>query len=830
MINTNLGALQTRAIAVLIPFLLASPAAAAADPTYAALRAARPTGPSFALRAATLKRGTLVVHLESGTLQLLAPVEGRSPGAVFVGHGSWTIEPLTASERRHIELQTGQAWPDRFADQFERLVVLFSDDTEAEIRKLGTPAPADPQAGPSFDEFLNHERKDWRTNFHLRCLQGARDDSPGPGHFTAFVDGAKLPRAVLAFDPTGVENVGLSSARLGGAEAGVWLNDQRTGGLLYLGHVEGEPAHAARDNWIADRYAIDTTILPGGGVRGVTEMNLHAQRGGLRFVPLTLFPNLRIRGVEALVGDAWKDVAFVQEAATEDFDAAAVLPAPVPERGTATLRVTYEGNDVLTKAGDGNFVVEARQSWYPNVGSFGTPADFALTFRHPKGFSVVSMGSAQSEALDGSNQVVKFKGRGRVAGFNYGKFKRIERADADSGLALQVYTTPGEPDIIKEINGVLDSRSGAIGVEDSIAIGDLSDPEGPAPRVAQGAVHVDASRLAEAAMADGINSARLCSTYFGKLPPGSVAITQQSQWSFGQSWPGLIFMPYLAFLDGTQRESLGLGGLGDFVDSVGLHEFAHQWFGHRVGWATYEDQWLSEGLAEYAASLVLQHTKGMAAYARYWKRSRDKILEKPTGAEVANSEAGPISMGYRLATGRSPGAYGAIVYAKGAFVAHMLRMTMRDPRSPNPDAAFIEAMKDFVATYADRNPGTRDFQHVFEKHMTPALNATGDGKLDWFFDQWVYGVEVPKYRAEIRAQKTTGDQYTLTGTLAQEGVSPSFLALVPLYADFGGGKLSRVGVVPMKGSSTIPINTTLRLPKKPEKILVNALYEVLARP
>ncbi|PYQ47057.1 MAG: hypothetical protein DMF59_19900 [Acidobacteria bacterium] len=38
------------------------------------------------------------------------------------------------------------------------------------------------------------------------------------------------------------------------------------------------------------------------------------------------------------------------------------------------------------------------------------------------------------------------------------------------------------------------------------------------------------------------------------------------------------------------------------------HEVAHEWFGHRVGWRTYRDQWLSEALAEYAAMMFVQST------------------------------------------------------------------------------------------------------------------------------------------------------------------------------------------------------------------------------
>ena len=69
---------------------------------------------------------------------------------------------------------------------------------------------------------------------------------------------------------------------------------------------------------------------------------------------------------------------------------------------------------------------------------------------------------------------------------------------------------------------------------------------------------VNTARLAESALADGVNGARIFPTYFGPLAAKHIAITQQSQWSFGQSWPSLVFMPYLAFLDSTQRQRLGL--------------------------------------------------------------------------------------------------------------------------------------------------------------------------------------------------------------------------------------------------------------------------------
>ena len=230
------------------------------------------------------------------------------------------------------------------------------------------------------------------------------------------------------------------------------------------------------------------------------------------------------------------------------------------------------------------------------------------------------------------------------------------------------------------------------------------------------------------------------------MPQTRVSITQQSQWFFGQSWPQLIYLPYLAFLDGTTRNTLGLNGVKDFVDEVGPHELAHQWWGHSVAPKTYHDEWISEGFSEFTAGLVLQQTGGWPRYNGFWERKRKAITEKGRGAAMPNNEAGPISQGFRLETWQTPGSYDSIIYSKGAYVLHMLRLMMQDRNDKqNPDVAFMAMMSDFAKSFAGRNATTADFKAIVEKHMTPNLNASGNGKVDWFFDEWVYGTAIPKY-------------------------------------------------------------------------------------
>src|SRR5262249_58412455 len=97
------------------------------------------------------------------------------------------------------------------------------------------------------------------------------------------------------------------------------------------------------------------------------------------------------------------------------------------------------------------------------------------------------------------------------------------------------------------------------------------------------------TRLTEKALVESKNSIRIYNLWFGEVPYGRIAITQQPQMNFGQSWPTLVYLPIISFFDSTQRWQLfGLdSGLTSFIQEVTPHEVAHQWWGHVVGWATY---------------------------------------------------------------------------------------------------------------------------------------------------------------------------------------------------------------------------------------------------
>ena len=113
-----------------------------------------------------------------------------------------------------------------------------------------------------------------------------------------------------------------------------------------------------------------------------------------------------------------------------------------------------------------------------------------------------------------------------------------------------------------------------------------------------------------------------------------------------------------------------------------------------------------------------------------------------------------------------------------------------------------------------------------ERHMEPVMNAGRNNTMNWFFNEWVFGSEVPKYAFDYSLKEDEGGKWLLTGKLTQSNVSEKFIMPVPVYADFDGD-LVRLGFIRMQGSSSND-GLKVRLPKKPRRVLVNGNYDVLA--
>ncbi len=783
-----------------------APAFANSDPSYRALRNAR-IAESFIVENLELKRDVGDIVFRSGTVSFPAPVLGRVSTAVFSGHGSFHLTPAVQMEADRMRLITGEA---ALNEEFESAVLVFTDDTYKELKaSLKTSAE-----GAKNEGVLRDVRRQLRRRVAAAqsmteyLLQGSDVDNldaevladlynpKAEGFFCAFIHGDKHADLRFYLRPLGAvpqilstEEVGLVSIDATGSQDGI----------LYLTHrlSEWQNGSALQDEdrriAAARRYKIQTVIGKNEHLASTATLQFEPLRDGDRILKLSLLPNLRVSKV-LLRG---KEIAFIQESRRGDGSFYLVLPDPAIQGKQQEVQIEYAGDQVIHSAGGGSFSVGARTDWYPSLNSFHDRATYDLTFRVPRRYTLVSVGKETEDTREDEFTRTRWVSDVplAVAGFNYGEFKKKEVSDG--GYDIEVYATSELPDYMK-----MASQNSAM----------------------------SPASLASSTIIDAENSMRCFRAWFGDLPFGRIAITQQPEFNFGQSWPSLVYLPLFAFLDSTQRYML-MGSntfkFTEFIDEVTPHEISHQWWGHLVGWNSYHDQWLSEGFADFSAGLFLDMAgKDHGRYLKYWERHRKVILEK-TSFGYAPNDAGPIWMGIRLDTFKTPRAYNALVYPKGAYVLHMLRYLMQD--SKTGDADFVAMTHDFTSKYAGKNASSADFQAVVEQHMKPQMDMEGNHSMNWFFGEWLYGTQVPSYHMTYRLAPDSNGKVTFTANVTQSGVDDRFRARVPIYLDFGvaGGplKLVNVGVSGNHTSEQIKVS----LPRRPKKVLLNYNFDVLAR-
>ncbi len=349
------------------------------------------------------------------------------------------------------------------------------------------------------------------------------------------------------------------------------------------------------------------------------------------------------------------------------------------------------------------------------------------------------------------------------------------------------------------------------------------------PEVALGTMGT--TGLNKKALAEAQLAVQLYTDYFGPSSFKHLQLTQQTACNFGQSWPELVWVPICYYFDTTVRHQLGMDwGDRGYWKVVTPHEVAHQWWGHTVGFNSYRDQWMSEGFADMSASLYLSMIeKNTKKFVTFWNEERDLLLERDAQGFRA-IDAGPLTMGYRTSNSRTGfDTTRRLIYPKGAYVLHMIRMMMHDNRTG--DQHFKELMQDFVKTYSGKAATTEDFKAMVEKHMTPEMDLEGNHRMDWFFNEYVYGTAIPAYKLDSSFDTGPDGDFQLALKLSQSNVDDKFRMLVPVYLEMGDGNIFFLGRARLAGNTSVEQKIPLKgLKTKPRRAMVNYYDDVLASP
>lgn len=160
------------------------------------------------------------------------------------------------------------------------------------------------------------------------------------------------------------------------------------------------------------------------------------------------------------------------------------------------------------------------------------------------------------------------------------------------------------------------------------------------------------------------------------------------------------------------------------------HEVAHQWWGQGLSWGSYHDQWLSEGLAQFASVIYLREKYGEGVYSQIMKKFSSWTRKK--------SEWGAIMLGSRISYNDFE-AYQAIVYNKAAVVLNMLKDILGED-------VFFHALREFFDRYKYTAPRSKEFFSTFEEISGEDLSV--------FFDGWFESYRLPDVKVTRLVEKT----------------------------------------------------------------------------
>jgi hypothetical protein len=204
---------------------------------------------------------------------------------------------------------------------------------------------------------------------------------------------------------------------------------------------------------------------------------------------------------------------------------------------------------------------------------------------------------------------------------------------------------------------------------------------------------------------------------------------------------------------GGGMEHQTVSSMSSFAELVLLHELVHQWYGDKITCRNWQNIWLNEGFATYGEALYTEAISGESAYKDYVLGLMQRARNAKGSIYVQNiNSISEIFNGDRS-------------YAKGGIVLHMLRGIVGD-------STFFRIMKAYAGdpALAYGTAVTEDFQRV-------AQNVSGKD-LNYFFKEWIYGENYPKYKVDWSAALQNNNRYEITMNISQTAnTNPSFFIM-----------------------------------------------------
>ncbi|HKQ98129.1 MAG TPA: M1 family aminopeptidase [Candidatus Polarisedimenticolia bacterium] len=707
----------------------------------------------------TLKRDNMVLTLADGVIYLARPVAGKVPGAYFSGTGTIKVAIPNPIDRKL--LRDDYPKP-AFEEAIAEAVLRFDDGAEKEILAAAKPG-AGAAAPPS--TWGDRLKIDFNvTSLQMDHLENALNGFAWATFFNADVR-VRDGKDWYGFASSGRNRIedAIFHERMMGSAGKRWYETismfHRPGDYDAKGNYDLLPA--ADDKDPAALRGVEMTIdIPNTKTVGIdAKLTVEALRDGLRAVRFNLINNL---------GDAWYEGGRTVKVDRVADDAGNLLPyihacndllVLLPRalsKGERVLLQVKATEDTIIQLTDKSYWIFTDSAWFPQIGgAMAARFTFDWTFRIVKPMRVASSGDLVREWAEGDRNCGRYRSEvpSAIPAFIFGDLKanngKYTREPPGTGeVALCFYTVLG----------------GAFHFK--------GNPANILFNISQGLKAFEAA--------------------FGPYPYKDLDIAEIApQVPFAQSPAGILLFP--AMFTGTS------GGGGE-ADQVVYHELAHQWWGHNVGPAGREDDWISESWAEYSSALVTQ-----AIDRKKFRTMRDEWREKA----FETDRYGTIATAYRSNSIEYGMARTNLLYNKGPCVIHMLRTWMG-----------WEKFSKYVFTIQSKYGGTLINTDTLAREAGTAMGYD----MFPFFDQWVRDRGIPKVHYTWRVAPEADGKQLLTITVRQEDEANSKILMVPISLDFGKGDPTVVQKPVLKARAEIQ----LRLPAVPKKVVLDPDEDLLA--
>jgi aminopeptidase N len=198
------------------------------------------------------------------------------------------------------------------------------------------------------------------------------------------------------------------------------------------------------------------------------------------------------------------------------------------------------------------------------------------------------------------------------------------------------------------------------------------------------------------------------------------------------SGPGILFLSS-RFFDSARSSS---------EDRL-QREVAYQWWGQTVGLKSFDDSWISQGLAEWSAFALRESALSGAQLDAAQREEQERAL---TFEQTSSIVRAPSALDDQSA------AYQSIVFYKGAMVFRMLRETLGKDQ-------FNKLMRKFLEQYRNKSASIDEFERL--------TSQIAGRNMRYFFAQWVEGTGVPEFSVDYQIIRTRAGKFRTRGTVRQ---------------------------------------------------------------